>query len=247
MPRAIGSARGDVDDLAVAGADHVRRDMLHHEKRAAPVDRHHAVPQLDIYLPGLGGLEGREQRGVVHQHVDPAAASDHLLHEARHLCLVAHVEGRGKGAAGAALAVDRFGQRRSVDDVGDRNRRALGRERLRTDPACPPGAAGDGHHPAGQPSHASPPCAGSRNVPAGIARNREPPGRTHPRRAPGPISAERSRRLRGTAPGALVTAPPRRAAAVSGERPAPPIRDILDRPEPRPGPAGETACERRKP
>src|SRR6266446_6321573 len=73
---AKGGARADIDDLAVALGDHVRGDVFDHQKRPAQIDRHHLVPQLGVDLGTLGFLQRREQRGVVHQHVDLAEALD---------------------------------------------------------------------------------------------------------------------------------------------------------------------------
>ena len=60
---ARGRAGADVDDLAVALRDHVRRDVLGHQEHAAHVDGHHAVPQRAVDLAERLLLERREQSG----------------------------------------------------------------------------------------------------------------------------------------------------------------------------------------
>jgi hypothetical protein len=46
----VGGARCDVDDLTALARLHVRRNVLHHQERAAHVHRHHLVPQRGVDL-----------------------------------------------------------------------------------------------------------------------------------------------------------------------------------------------------
>src|SRR5262249_7865482 len=62
---AKGGARADIDDLAVTLGDHVRSDVLDHQKRPAQIDRHHLVPQLGVDLGALRLLQRREQPALL--------------------------------------------------------------------------------------------------------------------------------------------------------------------------------------
>ena len=152
---AIRGARADIDDLAIAAGDHVRGDVLHHQERPAQIDRHHLVPEIGVDLCALGLLQGREQRGVVYQHVDPAEALHGGGDQGLDRAFVADVGDGADHRIRSVLGGDLLRYLLAVGDIGDHDARAFGGERQRIVPADALGSAGDNGGTAGQSPHAA--------------------------------------------------------------------------------------------
>ena len=107
----------------------MRRDVLGHQKYAADIDRHHAIPQRDIDLGDLLLLKRREQSGIVDQNVDLAEAVHGLGHQRLDRAFVADVGDGAFDRIGAVLARQLLGDRLAVGNIGDHQARALRGER----------------------------------------------------------------------------------------------------------------------
>ena len=141
-------ARADIDDLAVFLRDHVRRDVLGHQKDATHIDRHDAIPKRSVDLGELLFLKHRKQRGVIDQDVDLAEAVHGLRHQRLDRGLIAHVGDGAFDRIGAMLARQLLRDRLAVGDIGDHQPRALRGKRPRIMPANALGAAGQDRHAA---------------------------------------------------------------------------------------------------
>jgi len=127
--------------------------VLHHQEGATEVDRHHPVPCGDVDLGAVRLPERREERGIVHEHVDLAEALDRPRDQALHRRLVADVEDGAHDGVGPVRAGDRLDDRGAVRDVRhDHPGAGLGKGQrvVAANPLRPAGHDGDA---AGEPSH----------------------------------------------------------------------------------------------
>jgi hypothetical protein len=146
-----------IDDLTVAARDHVRGDVLHHQERPAQIDRHHLVPEIRVDLGAFRLLQGCKQRGVVHQHVDPAKALHGGCDQRLDRAFIADVGDGADHRIRPMLGGDFLRDLLAVGNIGDHDARAFGGERQRIVPADALRSAGDNGGTAGQSPHAATP------------------------------------------------------------------------------------------
>ena len=115
--------------LPDAARDHVRGNCAHHQPGPAHIDRHDAVPHLDIPFVVIARAELGIERRIVDQHVDLAEAGDRLADQRLDRLLVADVAGSAGRRIGAVRVRDLGGERSAVLDVGDHHAGAFGGER----------------------------------------------------------------------------------------------------------------------
>ena len=94
--------RRDADDAAPAGLAHRRHGGARHQKGAAGVDAHRAVPGLDRHVLDLVAVGALRRAGIVDENVEPPVAPQHLLDHARGIGLDADVAKRRGGGSAAA-------------------------------------------------------------------------------------------------------------------------------------------------
>src|SRR6266516_1266863 len=147
-------ARADVDDLPVAALAHMRDHGARSEPGAAQVDRHHAVPFLDLDL-----VEGRprhrhggEDRCVVHEDIDLPEGLDRGLRHRFHARPVGDVGARRDPLETLTPQVYGGGFSGDCVDLCDDDLRAFSRQSERVGLAEAVPAARDDRHLSRQPT-----------------------------------------------------------------------------------------------
>ncbi len=108
LARAERRLRGDADDAAPAGLAHCRHGGARHQKCAAGVDTHRAVPRLDRHVFDLVAVGALRRPGIVDENVQAPVAAQHLPDHAPGISLDADVaECRRCGSAAAHEVLDK--------------------------------------------------------------------------------------------------------------------------------------------
>src|SRR6516162_2792628 len=94
--------RGHADDAAPAGLAHRRHSGARHEKGAAGVDPHRALPGFDRHILDLVAVGTLRRAGIVDENVEPAIAPQDLLDHTSGIRLDADIAKSGRGGPAAA-------------------------------------------------------------------------------------------------------------------------------------------------
>lgn len=86
-------------------------------RRAAELDRHQMVPNVDIDLPGHGRCQRREHCRFVDQPVDPPVVLDDGGHQTANVGRAAYIENVGKRALSCEFGTQLSCQKCAGDDV----------------------------------------------------------------------------------------------------------------------------------
>ncbi len=81
----------NIDDASPALAPHRADRSARHQEDAAYIDRHRVLPSLQGHFLDIRAVGALRGRGVVHQNIEPAMASERVLHQPRGIRLAAHI------------------------------------------------------------------------------------------------------------------------------------------------------------